>query len=127
MRTISKDLGTKLDHAKLTRRPLELHHHRPLPIASNVPKFEEDYNMDKRYDPDTDRREMAKLKAEYKREKKGAVREIRKDSRFISRVKLAEDKKTSKEYHAKMARLTAMIQSEEGAAANEYRRQRARK
>jgi len=83
--------------------------------------------MDKRYDPDTDRREMAKLKAEYKREKKGAVREIRKDSRFISRVKLAEDKKTSKEYHAKMARLTAMIQSEEGAAANEYRRQRARK
>jgi nucleolar protein 14 len=81
--------------------------------------------MDKRYDPNVERRELTKLKAEHKREKKGAVREIRKDSRFISRVKLAEDKETSKAYHAKMARLTAMIQSEEGAAANEYKRQKA--
>ncbi|KAF8245940.1 Nop14-like protein [Wilcoxina mikolae CBS 423.85] len=127
IRATYKDQVSRLSHAKLSRRPLELHHHRPLPIASNVPKFEEDYSMDKRYDPDADRREMAKLKAEHKREKKGAVREIRKDSRFIARVKLAEDKKTSKEYHAKMARLTAMIQSEEGAAANEYKREKARR
>jgi len=83
--------------------------------------------MDKHYDPDVDRRELSKLKAQHKREKKGAVREIRKDARFISRVKLQEDKKSSKEYHAKMARLTAMIQSEEGQAANEYKRQKARK
>lgn len=83
--------------------------------------------MDKHNDPDDDRREMAKLKAEHKREMKGAVREIRKDSRFIARVKLTEDKKTSKEYHAKMARLTAMIQSEEGAASNEYKREKARR
>ena len=127
IRATSKEISTRLSKAKLLRRPLELHHHRPLAIASNLPKFEEDYNMDKHYDPNDDRREMAKLKAEHKREKKGAVREIRKDARFISRVKLQEDKTASKEYHAKMARLTAMIQSEEGAAANEYKRERARK
>jgi nucleolar protein 14 len=123
--SLSNELSSKLSKARPLRRPLELHHHRPLPIPSNIPKFEEDYNMDKRYDPNVERRELTKLKAEHKREKKGAVREIRKDSRFISRVKLAEDKETSKAYHAKMARLTAMIQSEEGAAANEYKRQKA--
>jgi nucleolar protein 14 len=129
-----KHLGVTFDHlsskvaqAKLSRRPLELHHHRPLSIPSYVPKFEEDYSMDKHYEPDAARRELSKLQAQHKREKKGAVREIRKDARFISRVKLQEDKKASKEYHAKMARLTAMIQSEEGAAANEYKRAKAKK
>ncbi|KAI5847010.1 nucleolar protein 14 [Tricharina praecox] len=127
LRATSKDLTSRLSQAQLSRRPLQLHHHRPLPIASNIPKFESDYSMDKHYDPDDDRREMSKLKAQHKREKKGAVREIRKDARFISRAKLQEDKKTSKEYHAKMARLTAMIQSEEGQAANEYKREKARR
>jgi len=67
------------------------------------------------------------LKAEYKREKKGALRELRKDSRFIAREKLKEDKKSSKEYHEKMRRLTAMIQTEEGAAGNEYKGAKGRK
>ena len=127
LRATSKGLNSRLSQAQLSRRPLQLHQHRPLPIASNIPKFESDYSMDKHYDPDDDRREMSKLKAQHKRERKGAVREIRKDARFISRVKLQEDKKTSKEYHTKMARLTAMIQSEEGQASNEYKRQKARK
>lgn len=68
-----------------------------------------------------------KLKAEYKRERKGAIRELRKDSRFVAREKLKEDKKASAEYHEKMRRLTAMIQTEEGAAANEYKRAKAKK
>lgn len=55
------------------------------------------------------------------------MRELRKDSRFIAREKLKEDKKSSKEYHEKMRRLTAMIQTEEGAAGNEYKRAKGRK
>ena len=127
MLATSKHLAARVAYAKLARRPLELHHHKPLAIPSNVPKFEEDYNMDKHNDPDDERRELARLKAEHKREHKGAVREIRKDSRFIARVKLADDKKTGAEYHAKMARLTAMIQNEEGAASNEYKREKSRR
>lgn len=120
-------LTTALARARLSRRPLELHHHRPLPIKTYIPKFEESYSADKRsYDPDKERAQLAKLKAEHKRERKGALRELRKDSSFVAREKLKEDKKTSKEYHAKMARLTAMIQTEEGAAANEYKRQKKR-
>lgn len=81
--------------------------------------------MDKHYDPNAERREASKLKAEHKREKKAATREIRKDNQFIASVKLKEDRANSEAYHKKMARLTAMIQSEEGAAANEYKREAA--
>ena len=52
---------------------------------------------------------MRRREAEYKREKKGALREPRKDSRFIAREKLKEGKKSSKGYHGKTRRLTAMI------------------
>lgn len=125
---IQKTLTDALARATLIRRPLELHHHRPLPIPSNIPKFIENYNLDKKsYDPNEERVEMAKLKAEHKKERKGALRELRKDSRFIAREKIKEERVASKEYHAKMKRLTAMIQTEEGTAANEYERERARR
>jgi len=122
-------LNSHLAHAHRTLRPLELHHHRPLPIPSNIPKFHEEYSLDKRsYDPDRERVALQKLKAEHKKERKGALRELRKDAAFIAREKLKEEKATSKEYHAKMARLTAMIQHEEGQGKNEYvREKRARK
>jgi len=122
-------LNWHLAHAHRTLRPLELHHHRPLPIPSNIPKFHEEYSLDKRsYDPDRERVALQKLKAEHKKERKGALRELRKDAAFIAREKLKEEKAASKEYHAKMARLTAMIQHEEGQGKNEYEREkRARK
>jgi nucleolar protein 14 len=83
----------------------------------HAPKFEEAYSLDK-HSRDAD----VKLKAEYRRERKGAIRELRKDSKFVAREKLKEDKKSSAEYHEKMRRLTAMVQTEEGTAANEYKR-----
>ena len=118
-------LNSHLAHAHRTLRPLELHHHRPLPIPSNIPKFHEEYSLDKRsYDPDQERVALQKLKAEHKKERKGALRELRKDAAFIAREKLKEEKAASKEYHAKMARLTAMIQHEEGQGRNEYEREK---
>lgn len=129
LKSVLASIEARLQKAFLTRRPLELHHHRPLPIPSNIPKFQETYSLDKKsYDPDQERVEASKLKAELKKERKGALRELRKDSQFIAREKLREEKVASKEYHAKMKRLTAMIQTEEGAASNEYEREkRARK
>src|SRR5690606_30971450 len=124
LKKTSKKLEDMLARAQLTRRPLELHHHRPLPIPSHYPKFEETYSLDKRYDPDRDRLEAAKLRAEYRKERKGALRERRKDAAFIAREKIREETQASKEYHAKMRRLTAMIQSEEGAASNAYEREK---
>ncbi|GME64648.1 hypothetical protein BKCO1_3500083 [Neofusicoccum parvum] len=120
----AQHLSILLQHAKHARRPQELHHWRPLPIKTSVPKFEEGFNPDKHYDPDMERREAAKLKAEYRREKKGALRELRKDASFIAREKLREKKEKDAAYEAKYKRLVAEIQGEEGAEKNAYERER---
>jgi nucleolar protein 14 len=117
-------LSIMLSQARLRRRPLELHHHRPLPVRTSIPKFEENFNPDKHYDPDRERADAAKLKKEYKRERKGAVRELRKDANFIAREQLRDKKEKDAEYEKKYKRLVAEIQGEEGHEAKEYEREK---
>ena len=117
-------LAILLQQARLRRRPLEFHHHRPLGIRTSVPKFEESFNPDKHYDPDRERADASKLRAEYKRERKGAVRELRKDANFISREQLREKKEKDAEYEKKYRRLVAEIQGEEGHEAKAYEREK---
>lgn len=117
-------LDSHLSQAQLKRRPLLLHNHRPLAIKSAIPKFEENFNPDKHYDPDRERAESNRLKKEYKRERKGAMRELRKDASFVAREKLREKKERDSEYEKKYKRLVAEIQSEEGRAANDYEREK---
>ena len=114
-----------LKFAQQTREPLLLQAHRPIPIASNIPKFEENYSVDKKsYDPDQGRQEISKLKAAIKKERKGALRELRKDSQFVAREKIADRRAHDKAYHEKMARLVNSINTEEGAEKNKYERER---
>ncbi|KAK4550197.1 hypothetical protein LTR36_003164 [Oleoguttula mirabilis] len=103
-----------LNQAHLRRRPLELHHHRLQPIRTSIPKFEEGFNPDKHYDPDKERSEARKLQQEFKREKKGAVRELRKDANFMAREGLREKRERDGEYERKQRRLIAEIQEEAG-------------
>lgn len=121
-------LEVLLAQARFKRRPLELHHHRPLAIKTSIPKFEESFNPDKHYDPDRERAESSKLRAEYKREHKGALRELKKDALFIAQEKLREKKEKDLAYATKQRRLIAEIQGEEGREKNVYEREkRARK
>nr|POE49583.1 putative nucleolar complex protein 14 [Quercus suber]POF20069.1 putative nucleolar complex protein 14 [Quercus suber] len=122
-----KGLAIALQQSRLRRRPLQLHDHRPQPIRTLVPKFEEGFNPDKHYDPDKERSESKKLQKEYKREKKGAVRELRKDANFIAREQLKDKRLRDEEYEKKQRRLIAEIQGEEGREAKEYDRERRRR
>ncbi|KAI5926831.1 nucleolar protein 14 [Camillea tinctor] len=117
-------LETMLQVARLSRRPLELHHHRPLAIKQSFPKFEETYDPNRHYDPDRERAELAKLKAEHKKERKGAMRDLRKDARFMAREKLRMKKEKDAAYEKKYKRLVAEIQGEEGKEANAYEREK---
>ncbi|KAL9604812.1 MAG: hypothetical protein Q9219_000260 [cf. Caloplaca sp. 3 TL-2023] len=117
-----------LQRARRARKPLLLHNHRPLAIKTSIPKFEESFNPDKHYDHDRDRAEMNKLKAEHKKERKGAMRELRKDANFVARESLREKKERDARYERKFKRLVAEIQGEEGKEAKNYEREkRARK
>ncbi|KAK4226132.1 putative nucleolar complex protein 14 [Podospora fimiseda] len=121
---LSTSLSRLLQIAKLSRRPLELHHHRPLQIKTYIPKFEDSFDPNKHYDPDRERAEMAKLKKEHKREKKGALRELRKDNAFMARENLRVKKIKDEAYHVWEKRTKAMIQGEAGQQANQYERER---
>ncbi|KAJ5558162.1 RRNA maturation protein (Nop14) [Penicillium sp. DV-2018c] len=120
-------IDAHLAQARLVRRPLFLHDHKPLAIKTAIPKFEENFNPDKHYDPDRERAESNRLKKEFKRERKGAMRELRKDASFVAREKLREKKERDAEYEKKYKRLVAEIQSQEGRAANEYERARGKR
>lgn len=120
-------LAVFISLARFRRRPLLLHNHRPLPIKSSIPKFEENFNPDRHYDPDKDRSEAAKLRKEYKREKKGAMRELRKDASFVARERLREKKEKDRAYEEKYRKLVASVQAEEGREANEYEREKRRR
>ncbi|KAL4927907.1 snoRNA-binding rRNA-processing protein NOP14 [Aspergillus undulatus] len=119
-----ESLSTHLSNSRLARRPLLLHNHKPLAVKQAIPKFEETFNPDKHYDPNRERAELNKLKAEYKRERKGAMRELRKDANFVAREKLREKKEKDAEYEKKYRRLVAEVQNEEGREANAYEREK---
>ena len=123
-RTVANEVHERLLQSLSARRPLRLHNHRPLAIKTSIPKFEESYNPDKHYDPDRDRAELSKLKAEYKRERKGALRELRKDANFIARESLKEKKERDSAYEKKYKRLVAEIQGEEGRESKSYEREK---
>lgn len=117
-------IDRQLSQSHLARRPLLLHNHRPLAIKTAIPRFEEEFNPDKHYDPDRERAEANKLKKEYKRERKGAIRELRKDAQFIAREQLREKRERDAEYEKKYKRLVAEVQNEEGREANAYEREK---
>lgn len=120
-------ISSRVDDSLVRRKPLLLHKHRPLAIKSSIPAFGENFNPDRHYDPDRERAEMAKLKAEHKKEKKGAMRELRKDANFIAREQLREKKAKDEAYDKKFKRLIAEIQGEEGQEAKQYERERAKR
>ena len=121
---VSTNVHNQLQQSLSTRKPLRLHNHRPLAIKTSIPKFEDSYNPDKHYDPNRDRADVSKLKAEHKRERKGAMRELRKDANFMARESLREKKEKDSAYEKKYKRLVAEIQGEEGREAKSYEREK---
>ena len=105
-------LSRMLAHARAARRPLALQAHKPIPIASYAPKFEDDFAPGRHYDPDTERNSSAKVRSLYKKERKGAIRELRKDNRFLAGEKAREQQVKDSAYTSKMRRVEGEINLE---------------
>ena len=95
------------------RVPLRLQAVASVAIRSFNPAFEDDFQPRKNMDPDRERAELAGLKRLHKREKKGAVRELRKDALFIARQRQAEEDKTSDYLEARGKRSMSIMQDQE--------------
>lgn len=98
--------------AKAERKPLMAQSHKPIPIATYAPKFEERYSYQKRHDPDAAKNAASKLRAEYKKEHKGAMRELRKDSRFLAEEQTRRQLETDAGYKSRMAKVHGSIEVE---------------
>lgn len=105
-------LTRQLHNTLTSRAPLAMQSHKPVPIASHAPKFESDFAPGRHYDPDVERGANAKLKAQYKKERKGAIRELRKDNRFLADHKAQEQQAKDAAYNAKMRKVEGSLQSE---------------
>ncbi|ORX48425.1 Nop14-like protein [Piromyces finnis] len=107
----------------IKRRSLQWQKRKPVAIASIVPKFEENYSVDKHYDKNRERAEYNKLKAQVQKEKKGALRELRKDNMFLARKRLQEIREKDREYKEKIKGIYGMLGNEQGEQ-NKYDRER---
>ncbi|KAI5123379.1 hypothetical protein M0805_006087 [Coniferiporia weirii] len=106
-------VGRLLKFARQSRRPLTLQAHKPIPIATYIPKFENSSSgYLRKNDPDHERAAASKLRYQYKQERRGAIRELRKDARFMSAVKQKEQQEKDRSYADKMNKVFSTLESE---------------
>ncbi|CAA7258546.1 unnamed protein product [Cyclocybe aegerita] len=95
------------------RKPLLLQAHKPIPIPTYIPKFEtSNSSYLRRQDPDHEKNQTAKLRNQYKQEKKGAIRELRKDARFLASVEQKKQVEKDRAYNERMRRVFGSIEGE---------------
>ncbi|KAJ2807109.1 nucleolar complex protein 14 [Coemansia guatemalensis] len=117
VRTVLTDLQNHvaelLTQSLAKRQPLRLQYHRPLAIESVAPKFESSYNLDHHYDPDRSRNEMVKLRRQVARERRGAVRELRRDAQFVAAQRLDEQLEKDRLYKDKMKKAWSVLENDQ--------------
>ena len=76
-----------------TRKPLSMQKALAVPLKQFNPIFDDDFQPDQSMDPDRARAEKQKLQRKVKQEKKGAIRELRKDGQFLAAERQKEKEK----------------------------------
>ncbi|KAJ9120818.1 hypothetical protein QFC22_002752 [Naganishia vaughanmartiniae] len=114
--------------AMQARQPLSMQTFKPIPIPSYTPKFDLHFSAASRkhQDPDAERNEANKVKALYKKERKGAIRELRKDNKFLAVERAKEQKAKDEAYEKKMRQVHGSIATTERAEEKAMERDKAR-
>ncbi|KAJ6718589.1 NOP14 [Salix purpurea] len=112
---VAELINKQANEHRETRKPLQMHKKKPVPIKLLAPKFEENFVKGRDYDPDRERVEMKKLKKLVKREAKGAARELRKDNYFLFEVKEKEKALVEDERAENYGKARAFLQEQEHA------------
>ena len=77
------------------------------------PAFDDDFAPTISMDPDRERAEVQKLRRQTKKEKKGAMRELRKDGAFLAARRDEERRKTSDYLEARGKRALTLLETQE--------------
>ncbi|KZV76010.1 Nop14-like protein [Peniophora sp. CONT] len=113
LKSTTDALGRLLKFSRQARQPLRLQAHKPIPIPSYIPKFEATQSSYLRaQDADHEAIQASKLRREYKQERKGAIRELRKDARFLAGVEQEKQREKDAAYSLNLKRAYGSIEGE---------------
>jgi nucleolar protein 14 len=124
--TLSDYLRTRMTAIYGDRRSLCLQLHRAIPLKTFEPRFEESYSLDRKSKKSrsSSRDELCKLRHVHKREFKGALRELRRDTQFLARHHLEKQLEHHRDYQDRIREITHDLEQQQ-AEANALRRRRA--
>ncbi|XP_016938192.4 nucleolar protein 14 homolog [Drosophila suzukii] len=106
------ELAEKLAAQKM--KPLAPAERKPKALRLLEPRFEAVYDDKRRPKMSKAKEERAKLLHKIKREKKGAIREIRRDTAFVQELKLKQTLQSDKERHEKVKRIYQEASMQQG-------------
>lgn len=110
---LNESLSRLLKFSRQGRRPLRLQAHKAIAIPTYIPKFESTSSSYLRqHDPDRERAEANKLRRQYKEERKGAIRELRKDAKFLASVQQKRQQDKDLAYNERMRKVHGSIEVE---------------
>ena len=107
------ELRAALRAAIGARQPLRMQRAAPVPLKQFNPAFEDDFQPDRSMDPDRDRAERQKLVRKAKKERKGAIRELRKDSAFLAVERQKEREQRDAYLEGRGKRALALLEEQE--------------
>ncbi|DBA90017.1 TPA: hypothetical protein ACH3X2_004286 [Trebouxia sp. C0005] len=111
---LHSSLGEKSSEHILQRRPLVRKAAvRVADVKQYNPQFEEEYVAGKDYDPDRERAEQKRLKRQLNKERRGAMRELRKDAVFLSDEKDKEKAQAKAERAGAFQKNMSFLQQQE--------------
>jgi len=107
---------------------LTLQKRKPMAIKEFNPRFDMKYFPGKRGSKDPETTNVQKLKAQVKKETKGARRELKKDNHFLAGEKLKERKEKDLEYSQRITSINKMLdRDQQGMSPSERLREKKRK
>lgn len=114
LHALHTDILEAVSCATVTHTPLVFEKKKPIPLKLLTPKIVEILDFGKKRGSTREEREKERLKHKYKKEFKGALREIRKDSRFLAREKLNDVMQKDSERKRKVKELLGSLATQEG-------------
>lgn len=114
-------LCTKLNELLKSKHELQMSTRRPLVVKQAIkqiktyePQFMEGYNPHRGTDPIKERAEQKKMQQKVKRERKGALRELRRDTAFIAQEKRRVEQLADGDRNKKARAVVNALQADRG-------------
>uniref|UniRef100_A0A8D0CV23 NOP14 nucleolar protein homolog (yeast) n=1 Tax=Sander lucioperca TaxID=283035 RepID=A0A8D0CV23_SANLU len=114
LQELHSEILETISSAPVTHSRLVLERKKPIPLKLLTPKIVEVLDYGKKRGSTREEREKERLQHKYKKEFKGALREIRKDTRFLAREKLNEVMNRDSERKRKVRELFGSLATQEG-------------